>query len=175
MPFVENFHEFAIRHGGKFVTVDGNWLFSDGARACQNPFGTKPDLFDPPVDPTELLNNIRAYHLAKLHRAETDFQELKARLLEFPGNVFVAMRYIWKWNETEYGPEPSDADGKVWLSALQSIVMERREKVKVIDTRLANLPDVILRRKQAAKAVEAERQRREAVSTIQQEIASIEI
>jgi len=175
MPFVENFQEFALRHGGKFVKVDGICLFSDGALASPSPLGKQKDLYDPPTDPSELLKNKRAYHLAKLQRAETDFHSLKSRLLEFPGNVSVSVHHLWQWNVTEFVPEPPDADGKVWLGALRSIVMERREKVKSIDAQIGKLPGAVVRREQEAEVAEIERQRREKLIAYQTEIIGIEV
>ena len=175
MPFIENFQEFVIRHGGYGVKVDGNWLFSDGAWACPSPIANQPDMYEPPTDLSELLKNQRAYHLSRLQRAETAFQNLKARLLEFPGNVNVSMQHLWHWDETEFGPEPSDADGKVWLTKLQSIVMERRETVKAIDAQISKLPSMVAQQKQAAETVDIERKRREKLFAFQQEIVGIEI
>ena len=178
MPFKEDRFEFAKRHGNNSVKVEGGWLFPDGAMVRPSPLsirGDEVDRFDPPTDPLELLNNIKIYNDIKLQRAETDFHNLKSRLLEYPGNVSVSVHNLWEWDEVEFGPAPPDADGKTWLGRLRSIVMERREKVKSIDAQIGKLPNAVARQEQATEVAEIERQRREKLIAYQTEIVGIEI
>jgi hypothetical protein len=162
--------DFSKRHGNP-LKLPNRWLFSDGAIAWVGEWGVSFE--EPSNDPRERLAVRREWHLAKLGRAQKDFQSLKSALLG--GGTF-------QWPEDEYGKPPTDRDehiggpdGRPALRLLQRLVIERREELEKIDAEIAASID---NRRDNARRKQNEmldQQAAERDQALHDEIAKIEI
>jgi hypothetical protein len=77
MPYtvvIENYHEFAQRHGNRPLNVAGRLLFYDGASCLDDGEGHQ----EPPTHPVENLRQRLAYWREAVRRSSADFESLRA-------------------------------------------------------------------------------------------------
>ncbi len=156
MVLIEDFEEYAAKHGGEYVKSRGWLLFGDGAR-CDEKFEIR---HQPPSDPTELLKSRREYVQSRLRRAESNFRAVKNEVLE---QAQLATSFA-----NLPGPPPSAPQE---LRRLQAIVEQHRSDLAVIEAELDKTPEAQRQRRREADLQE----RQTAIAKLVDELESIEI
>lgn len=163
MPMmIEYYHEFVERHGRHPIrSKDGQcFIFPDGASVHAENRDVRQE---PPADLQSRLTLQREYHAVWLERVQADFDQLKSALTGDRDGYGMPISFTWP--ESIYGPAPSgDSDGTAAMRFFQKEAARHRTAIKLIDAKIADLPEIRRQREAAeqARAFQAEQASRAA-------------